>query len=314
MRWATYLSPRDGGERAGLVMEQAIHGLKPGIALLDLLGDDGEALRKAARHASADPAEVVPLVTAKLRPPIPRPPSIRDSGSFEAHMRSGYDARKEPFPEVWYRIPMMYFSNPYGVVGTREDVVAAAGSQMLDFELEVAAVVGRAGRDLEPEEAEAHIAGYCVYNDWSARDLQAEERVMPGGVFKSKDWAQSLGPWLVTKEELEPYRKGRAFDLQMTAAINGRQVSRGNLADIYWSFAELVAFASRGTWVMPGDVIGSGAVGTGSVKDLKVLHGPQGCDWLRPGDEVALEVERLGSLVNRICPAREARPLRPARE
>lgn len=310
MRWATYLSPRDAAERVGLVVGDALHALEPGATLLSLLGDDGTKLAAAGRMAESDPAEVVRLSEVRLRAPIPQPPSIRDSGSFEAHMRSGYDARKEPFPESWYRSPMMYFTNPHAVVGTGEDVEVAAGSRMLDFELEVAAIVGRAGRNLDPAEAEDHIVGYCVLNDWSARDIQAQERVFPGGPFKSKDWAMSTGPYLVTKDELEPYRKGRAYDLAMRAWINGRQVSEGNLADIYWSFPELVAFSSRGAWVKPGDLIASGAVGTGAISELMRRHGSDKYPWLVPGDEVALEVEWLGRLVNRLLPALPVKPLR----
>lgn len=311
MRWATYVSPGDGSERAGLLVGDSIHGLEPGVRLIDLLGDDGAKLDEAAGRASADPVEIVPVSGAGLRAPIPQPPSIRDSSSFEAHLRAGFDALGVPFDADWYRYPLFYFSNPHGMVGSGQSVVAAPGASKLDFELEVAAIVGREGSNLSPEQAESHIAGYCIFNDWSARDIQSQEIRFKVGPFKTKDWAMSSGPLLVTPDEIAPYARGAGFDLAMTASVNGRQVSEGNLADIYWSFSELVAFSSRGTYVKPGDLIASGTVGTGCIFELAATHGADRYPWLQPGDEVTLEVERLGRLVNDILPPPALKPLRP---
>ena len=166
------------------------------------------------------------------------------------------------------------------------------------------------GSDLDPGSAERHIAGFAVMNDWSARDLQRREMKLSLGPAKGKDFATSLGPFLVTPDELEPYRKGRAFDLAMTASVNGVEYSRASLADIYWSFGEMLAYASRGTTLVPGDVIGSGTCGTGCILELSLVHGEEAYPWLKPGDEVVLEVERLGRLPNRVT---EGRPLEPLR-
>jgi fumarylacetoacetate (FAA) hydrolase len=200
----------------------------------------------------------------------------------------------------WYELPVFYFSNPYATVGPAAAVGAPPGSKELDYELEVAAVIGRGGRDLTAEQAEAHIAGYCLMNDWSARDLQRREMKLSLGPAKGKDFATTLGPYLVTPDELEPLRAGKAFDLAMTATVNGREYSRASLADIHWSFGELIAYASRGTRVEPGDVIGSGTCGTGCILELSLVHGSDAYPWLQPGDLVELTVDRLGSLATRI--------------
>jgi 2-keto-4-pentenoate hydratase/2-oxohepta-3-ene-1,7-dioic acid hydratase in catechol pathway len=210
----------------------------------------------------------------------------------------------------WFELPVFYFSNPYCIVGPDEDVAVAPGSAALDFELEVAAVVGLGGRDLPSSTAERHIAGYCVMNDWSARDVQGREMKLSMGPVKGKDFATSLGPMLVTPDELESASRGRAFDLTMTAAVNGVEYSRASLADIYWSFGEMLAYASRGTRVEPGDIIGSGTCGTGCILELSLVHGTERYPWLKPGDVVELAVERLGRLRNRVVPGAPARALR----
>jgi 2-keto-4-pentenoate hydratase/2-oxohepta-3-ene-1,7-dioic acid hydratase in catechol pathway len=190
-------------------------------------------------------------------------------------------------------------------------VAVPPGCTWFDYELEVAAVVGRGGSDLHPEEAEAHIAGYTILCDWSARDLQAREMRQRLGPAKGKDSATSLGPWLVTPDELADRRRGNGFDLRMTATVNGRVYSDGNWSTVYWSFGQLLAYASRGTTLRPGDVFGSGTVGRGCILELSGLHGEEEYPWLRPGDEVTLAVERLGELHARIGPGTgEPVPLR----
>jgi 2-keto-4-pentenoate hydratase/2-oxohepta-3-ene-1,7-dioic acid hydratase in catechol pathway len=148
-------------------------------------------------------------------------------------------------------------------------------------------------------------------NDWSARDLQVREMKLSMGPVKGKDFATTLGPVMVTPDELEPYRMGRAYDLAMTASVNGKEYSRASLADIYWTFGEMLAYASRGTTLVPGDVIGSGTCGTGCILELSMVHGQEAYPWLQPGDEVVLEVEHLGRLANRVV---EGRPLKPLRQ
>ena len=176
--------------------------------------------------------------------------------------------------------------------------------------MEVAAIIGLGGSDLHPEHTERHIAGYTILVDWSARDLQRTELAMRLGPAKGKDSATTLGPYLVTPDELEPVRKGRGFDLKMTAAVNDTPYSAGNWSDIHWSFAEMIAYASRGTQLVPGDVIGSGTVGTGCILELSNLHGTGTYPWLVPGDNVEMAIERLGETRARIMPGQDLIPVR----
>ncbi|HXF56003.1 MAG TPA: fumarylacetoacetate hydrolase family protein [Actinomycetota bacterium] len=310
MRWATF-RVGGGGERVGLLQGDRVHALEPGVRLVDLLGDGGDRLRAAGERALLEPFEVLGLEEVRLLPPVPRPPSIRDFYAFEQHVRTARQRRGLEMDPGWYELPVFYFSNPAAVMGPGDDVPMAPGSTEVDYELEVAAVVGREGSNLDPAEAESYIAGFCVMNDWSARDLQRREMKLSLGPAKGKDFATSLGPVLVTPDELEPYRRGRAYDLEMTASVNGREYSRGNLADIYWSFGEMLAYASRGTRVVPGDVIGSGTCGTGCILELSLVHGEERYPWLKPGDEVVLEVEQLGRLANRVVAGPPVKPLRP---
>jgi len=171
-------------------------------------------------------------------------------------------------------------------------------------------VIGRPGRDIRPEDAESHVAGYTILCDWSARDLQDVEMRQGLGPAKGKDGATSLGPWLVTPDELEDARSDNGFDLRMTATVNGKEYSQGNLSDLHWSFAQMISYASRGTTLRPGDVLGSGTVGTGCILELSRVHGQEAYPYLSPGDDVRLDVDRLGSLRGRIRPAGDVVPLR----
>lgn len=289
-----------------------MYAVEAGVRLIDLLGDDGERLARAGERARASPADVFDLQAIVLRAPIPRPPSVRDFFAFEQHVRTVRRSLGLEMDPDWYQIPVFYFSNPAAIIGPDQDAAIPPGSSMLDFELEVAAVVGRGGSNLHPEGAELHIAGFTIMNDWSARDLQWPEMKLGLGPAKGKDFATSLGPFLVTPDELAPYRKNRAYDLAMSATVNGRDYSRGNLADIYWSFGEMLAYASRGTQLAPGDVIGSGTCGTGCILELASVHGEDAYPWLAPGDRVELTVEHLGTLSNRVMAGPPLVPLRQA--
>jgi 2-keto-4-pentenoate hydratase/2-oxohepta-3-ene-1,7-dioic acid hydratase in catechol pathway len=210
----------------------------------------------------------------------------------------------------WYELPVFYFSNPAALKGPYEDIPVPPGCNEMDFELEVAAIIGLGGTNLNAQEAERHIAGFCVMNDWSCRDIQRREMKLSMGPVKGKDFATSLGPCLVTPDELEPYRKGRAYDLAMAAYVNDEEYSRATLADIFWSFGEMLAYASRGTEIVPGDVIGSGTCGTGCILELSLVNGSEEYPWLEPGDIVTLEVEHLGQISSRILEGAALRPLR----
>lgn len=309
MRWATYVSAADGGEHAALLDGDSLHALPAGEALIDLLGDDGEALEAAATRALENPFEVVPETEADLLAPVPRPPSVRDFLAFENHYvntRRGLGLKVEP---VFYEQPSFYFSNPAAIVGPAAEIGMAPGTSEFDFELEIGIVIGMPGANLAPAEAARHIAGYTILCDWSARDLQAIETVFGTGPTKGKDTATSIGPYLVTPDELEPFRSERGFDLKMTATVNGEPYSEGNWSSIYWDVPQLLAFASRGTEIRTGDVIGTGTVGTGSIMELAAVHGSDRYPWLRDGDEVVLEVENLGTVRGRVAPAAEVVPL-----
>ena len=282
MRWASFLGS-DGDERIGVLLGDSIHALEPGLRLLDLLGDDGQRLRGAGERASTDPAGVFGVDEVLLQAPVRRPPSVRDFYAFEQHVKTARQRRGLDMDPDWYELPVFYFSNPAAVLGPFDPVAMPPGSSQLDFELEVAAVVGMEGTDLAPGEAEGHIAGFCVMNDWSARDVQRREMKLSMGPVKGKDFATSLGPFLVTPDELEPYRVRRAYDLAMTATVNGQEYSRASLAEIYWSFGEMLAYASRGTRIVPGDVIGSGTCGTGCILELSLVHGEEMYPWLKVG-------------------------------
>lgn len=300
MRWATFRSDGSGIDRIGLVVGEQIHALEPGVALVDLLGDDGERLALAGARALRQPIDVLSLGDVHLRPPIPRPPAFRDFYAFEQHVRTARKRRGLEMDPDWYELPVFYFSNPYAFVGPGDDVSVPPGCTALDYELETAAIVGRGGVSLTPAEAESFIAGFTILNDWSARDLQQREMRLGLGPVKGKDFATSLGPFLVTPDELEPSRGEIAYDLTMTARVNGREYSRASLADLYWSFGEMLAYASRGTRIEPGDVVGSGTCGTGCILELSFLHGTDSYPWLKPGDVVELGVDHLGTLKNRV--------------
>jgi 2-keto-4-pentenoate hydratase/2-oxohepta-3-ene-1,7-dioic acid hydratase in catechol pathway len=310
MRWVTYLSPTDHTEHVGLVSGGEVLGLRRPARLLDLLGDDGTRLAEAAAEIGSDPLEAVPEDSVDLRAPVPVPPSIRDFMAFEEHVVTSMTALGRTVDPVWYQIPVFYFTNPAAVRGPSDDVEISPGSRQFDYELEVAVVIGRPGRDIRPEDAESHVAGYTILCDWSARDLQDVEMRQGLGPAKGKDGATSLGPWLVTPDELEDARSGNGFDLRMTATVNGKEYSRGNLSDLHWSFAQMISYASRGTTLRPGDVLGSGTVGTGCILELSRVHGQEAYPYLSPGDDVRLDVDRLGSLRGRIQPAGDVVPLR----
>jgi 2-keto-4-pentenoate hydratase/2-oxohepta-3-ene-1,7-dioic acid hydratase in catechol pathway len=306
VRFASYRD-HDARQRLGVVVGDRIHALpatEP--TLLELLGDH-DRLSAAGDRALSQPADIVPQSEVELLAPVPVPPSFRDFLCFEQHLRTV--SGREPEPD-WYRLPIFYFSNPAGIFGPRADIPIPPGCTKFDYELEVAAVIGGGGENLSPEEAELHIAGYVVLCDFSARDLQVREMALRLGPAKGKDTATSYGPWLVTADELHGRSAGRTFDLEMTASVNGREYSRGRLDSMIWSFPELVSQASRGTRIVPGDIIGSGTVGRGCILELSIEHGSEAYPWLKPGDEVVLEVDLLGRLEHRIVPGPALRPLR----
>jgi 2-keto-4-pentenoate hydratase/2-oxohepta-3-ene-1,7-dioic acid hydratase in catechol pathway len=311
MRWCTYTSTTDGRDHVALLHEGALHALREPGTVADLLGEGwAETMAAAAERARSDPYEVLPEEAAAFRAPLPQPPSIRDFMAFEEHVRNSSRALGQDVNPVWYDIPLFYFTNPAATRGPHDDVPVSPGSQGFDYELEIAAVIGSGGSDLDPATAEEHIAGYSVLCDWSARDLQQVEMRGHLGPAKGKDGATSFSRYLVTPDELAPYRGGNAYDLAMTAQVNGKPYSEGTFATIHWSFGQLLAYASRGTVLRPGDVIGSGTVGTGCILELSRVHGEDQYPWLQPGDVEADDVEHVGTIESTVVPGAEVVPLR----
>ena len=234
---------------------------------------------------------------ARLHAPL-IPTTLRDAYAFEQHVKTANQNRGRDVPQEWYDFPVFYFTNPHSIFGPEETIPYPPYTSALDYELEIAVVIGKAGMDIKPEQAEEHIYGYTIFNDWSARDVQRQEMKVGLGPAKGKDFASSLGPFIVTREALQDRATGRpgVFNLAMAARVNGVEMSRGNLKDIFWSFGEIIARASQSVMLQPGDVIGSGTVGTGCLLELTKGEGP----WLQPGDVVELEVERIGVLRNTI--------------
>jgi fumarylacetoacetate (FAA) hydrolase len=227
----------------------------------------------ARRHAEYDLADVA------FRPPVLHPPSVRDFYAFEQHVKTARASRGLDVPDEWYELPVFYFSSPAAIYGPGDEIRKPSDTNELDYELEVAAIIG----------AEGQIGGFTIMNDWSARDLQRAEMRVGLGPSKGKDFATSLGPIVVTPDEFDGTRG------TMVARVNGEERSRGELGDMHHSWGSIVAHAARNTRLLPGDVLGSGTVGTGCILE----HGDG--RWLQPGDVVELEVEGIGILRNTIA-------------
>jgi 2-keto-4-pentenoate hydratase/2-oxohepta-3-ene-1,7-dioic acid hydratase in catechol pathway len=281
-------------------MLELVHGGAPALAHLEELLDavDGEEL---SQLLGDDRLSVVYHQDRVIfYPPLVRPMSIRDFYAFEKHVVTANTIRNRQVPEEWYQFPVFYFSNPNSLVGHRQPVPYPSYTQALDYELEVACIIGKQGMNITAVKSEEYIFGYTILNDWSARDIQRQETKVGLGPAKAKDFASSLGPWITTLDELREKATGRpgVYDLGMVARVNGVERSHGSMSEIYYSFGELIERASQEVTLFPGDVIGSGTLGSGSLLELTLGKGP----WLQPEDVVQLEVERLGILENRIQP------------
>ena len=253
----------------------------------------------------------IPLDSVQLLAPIPYPTSCRDGYAFRQHVAAARRNRKLDMIPEFDQYPVFYFTNHHGIKGPGELYCMPDHFEKLDFELEAAIVICKAGRNIKAAEADDYIGGLMIMNDISARRLQMEEMLLNLGPAKGKDFATAIGPWLVTLDELEPFEvspkeghTGKSWNLKMTARHNGTQVSEGNLRDMDWTFAELIERASYGVDLYPGDIIGSGTVGTGCFLELNgtaKLKDPAFAEqWLKDGDTIELEIEGLGSLSNTI--------------
>jgi len=261
----------------------------------DAVGRLGQALGRVA-------APRVPLASVRLRAPILQPPTVRDHIAFEEHA-TGQWTREAGGPrmEVWARLPIFYFSNPLRIMGPEEVVPYPAATRQLDYECELAAIVGREGSNILEADADPYIIGFCIFNDWSCRDLQADESQFGLGPAKGKDAASSLGPWIVTRDEMAPYYRNGTLHVQCTVRVNGTVWMAGNAWNMHHTFGAMLERAAQDSRIVPGDVIATGTVGGGSISEAVRKGYP--ARWLQPGDAVEIDVEGIGILRNTLGPA-----------
>jgi 2-keto-4-pentenoate hydratase/2-oxohepta-3-ene-1,7-dioic acid hydratase in catechol pathway len=307
----------DGTTRLGIVEADRIQPLAAGVDQLHLLAASPTERQEIVDRSADGPTLAVSDV--RLRASI-EPTSLRDFLTFEEHLVGSLKilGATEPHP-VWYEMPVFTFYNRNVALGPGDPVAVPPGCELLDFELELGVVIGRAGKDLTPEQAGEHIAGYTLFNDWSARDLMKPVIPFGMGPMKGKDFANSFGPWIVTADELEHYRRDDRLALELHVELNGVPLPAGgdNSVNMAWSFEEMIAFASRGAELKPGDVLASGTCGGGCLLEYWAHLDTEQVPPLRPGDEVTLVAEGIGAMSNTIVAGTSLVPLgraRPARE
>ncbi len=229
--------------------------------------------------------------------PLPKVTSIRDFYSFEEHVRKARARRGLNVAPEWYEVPAYYYSGTSMIFPSGSSVPYPAFTAELDYEMEVAVVIGKEGINIRNEDALSHVLGFTLANDWSARDLQRKEMNIGLGPSKSKDFATSLGPYITTTDELEEFKESDdRFDIPVETYVNGKRYSAGNIRDMHWSFSDLVEYASKGTRLRRGDVIMSGTISTGCILEL----GPEEYSWLKRGDVVSIRSPVLGELTNEV--------------
>lgn len=262
--------------------------------LLEFLRGGDRAMRYAVEAFSTAPATgarseriLYQESEIRLRTPLPHPQSVRDFYAFEAHVKRGFEKRGEPMPQEWYEMPVYYRSGNHNIIGTDEDVLWPSFTNKFDYELELAAIIGKTGTNIKASEARHYIAGFTIMNDFSARDIQRREMKVRLGPAKGKDWCSAFGPVLVTADEI-----GDPYNLRMTARVNGETWSDGNSGSIFWKFEQMIEFLTQDDTIHPGDILGSGTVGTGCGLELD--------RWVQPGDVIELEIEKIGVLRNRV--------------
>ncbi|MBL7717289.1 MAG: fumarylacetoacetate hydrolase family protein [Flavipsychrobacter sp.] len=286
-------------------------------ATMKELLNDWERLEDVARKADeaikagSTGMEGVAYGSAAVMAPVPYPSSCRDGYAFRQHVAAARRNRKVDMIPEFDQYPIFYFTNHNAIQGPGDIVCMPDHFQKLDFELEAAIVIGKKGRNIKAADADKYIAGYMIMNDMSARTLQMEEMLLNLGPAKGKDFSTVIGPMMVTPDELEPYRvsakpghEGASYDLKMVCRVNGVEVSAGSVGDMDWTFAEIIERCAYGVDILPGDVIGSGTVGTGCFLELNgtgLLNDPAyKVQWLQPGDVVEMEITGLGLLKNTI--------------
>ena len=304
LTYDTGTGPRCGVLQADQVVDvAALLGAESSIrdvgALLELPDSPIDRVREALERNVATAR--VPLADVRLRSPILRPPTVRDFMIFEEHA-TGQGTREQV--DAWYRMPIFYFSNTLRIFGPDDHIPYPSASERLDYELELGCVIGREGSNIAEADGMGYIAGFCIFNDWSSRDLQGDEMAARLGPAKGKDSATSLGPWMVTTDEMAPYLHDGRLSVKCSIKVNGDswlEESDGGLA--YHTWGALVERASRDSLIVPGDVFGSGTVGGGSIGEA--IRKGYDARFLQPGDVVEHEVEGIGTLRNTLD-AREA--------
>ncbi len=286
--------------------------------MLDLLKMEapGMEIARKAEQAIIEEKADQEIQNPTLVAPIPNPPSCRDAYAFRQHVATARRNRGVPMIPEFDQFPVFYFTNHNAIFGPGEITVEDDHLHKLDFELEVAAVMGKRGKNISSAQADQYIAGFTIMNDFSARLLQMEEMKLNLGPAKGKDFATTIGPWLVTLDELETARidskTGVSYDLKMEGFHNGKKISSGNMKDMNWTFAEIIERVSYGAEIFPGDVIGSGTVGTGCYLELNGTWALEAKEkgedftpvWLQDGDTMELKIDRLGTLTNKIVKSR----------
>jgi 2-keto-4-pentenoate hydratase/2-oxohepta-3-ene-1,7-dioic acid hydratase in catechol pathway len=273
---------------ADALVPASLRGWLEGGALSRKTAQDAIACLPAAlRKGKNDETLLYRRDEIRLLTPLPDARSLRDFYAFEEHVKRGFEKRNEAMPPEWYEMPVYYQTGHHNLIGTDQDVLWPRFTERFDYELEMAAIIGRKGRNIKAADARDYIAGYTILNDFSARDVQKREMKVRLGPAKGKHWCSGLGPWMVTADELtDPY------NLVMTARVNGEEWSRGYSGDLHWKFEQMIEFLTEDDTIYPGDIIGSGTVGTGCGLELD--------RWVEPGDTIELEIEKIGVLRNRV--------------
>ncbi len=312
MKLSTYTLKKSNKELIGLLKKDSLINLNVffgDISLLELiqLPDWKELIINKTKSNNLTTHK---LEEVKLLAPIPRPNSLRDAYAFRQHVETSRRNRGLEMIKEFDDFPVFYFSNHNAIFGPHDDVECMPSHfEKLDYELEIAILIGKEGRNIKAKNAKEHIAGFMIMNDMSSRGLQMKEMKLNLGPAKGKDFASVLGPYLVTQDELlgniiDEDDSGCNYDLEMTCSVNGKLLSKGNLKDMAWSFEKIIERVSYGTTIYPGDIIGSGTVGTGCLLEIngtnKLKHSDFTEMWLKENDVVEMEIEKLGKITNKI--------------
>jgi len=321
MKFVSYL--KDGHDQLALLVDgflfdmEHLHPDLPGnMSMFLQYWDDAYPMAAGGemmiREGKIDKDKGIDISLVELLAPVPFPSSCRDGYAFRQHVAAARKNRQAEMIAEFDQFPIFYFTNHHSIKGPGEVLCMPDHFQKLDFELEVAIVISRHGRNIRAEKADNYIGGLMIMNDFSARRLQMEEMKLNLGPAKGKDFATVTGPWLVTLDELESLEippkqghTGKCWNIRMQCRVNGIQVSEGNVGDMDWTFAEIIERASYGVDLYPGDIVGSGTVGTGcflEINGTQKLNNPNYEEkWLQEGDTVELEVDGLGILINNIA-------------